>query len=546
MKKSILRFGLALLLAGPGMGMLMGQESGEEFPLLATPYLNNEVRDIDTLAFSYWDLMFLQRQLDYSNEYRANLASIKRLNPDEILLLYCHSAAAHNEIKVAADQYDWWLRDYAGNYLFLDDGPWTFLKLLNMTNTSAASGLHPEGMRPNEYVPDLVVADHLSRYSHWDGIMYDVFTSNLSWVHPDVKDGTRDFRAEYDWENNGGQPIFSNLWDNGMVTLVSETRERVPNIVIMGNGLNTSTLNSVNGVFRENYDRNNNLSDLTGAYQYIARSGVEPKLGIVNGVNIDMNPGDYNTMRYGLGSALLIGAYSSFDFGSRCHAEYLWYDEYTITATGQVGAVTTTLQSDLDVDNVTISVVSTDGFSPSGVLAIDNEIIQYQGKNQTAFLSCYRGYPGVGNSYDLRAEHSQGTRVAQYQKNYKGYLGKPESEAYDVNDPQVRLSDLMLAAGWFADGEEAENMNSRVWRRNFENGCVIVNPTSSPRTVGNLGSDRYIKIAGFQDPAHNDGKVVDETLVVGPKDSFILINADPYESDETPPDPPENLIIIGE
>ena len=51
-----------------------------------------------------------------------------------------------------------------------------------------------------------------------------------------------------------------------------------------------------------------------------------------------------------------------------------------------------------------------------------------------------------------------------------------------------------------------ENINSRIWRRDFENGAAIVNPTENPSLVGGLGYEVYSKINGIQDSAHNSGE----------------------------------------
>jgi hypothetical protein len=58
-----------------------------------------------------------------------------------------------------------------------------------------------------------------------------------------------------------------------------------------------------------------------------------------------------------------------------------------------------------------------------------------------------------------------------------------------------------------------------VWRREFENGIVYLNSTSSPQTF-NLGAD-YEKISGAQDPSHNNGALI-RTLTLQPQDGIIL------------------------
>lgn len=58
-----------------------------------------------------------------------------------------------------------------------------------------------------------------------------------------------------------------------------------------------------------------------------------------------------------------------------------------------------------------------------------------------------------------------------------------------------------------------------VWRRDFQNGVVLVNPTSETRTV-TVGSGLR-RLAGKQDPAVNNGSAVSQ-VTVRPKDGLVL------------------------
>jgi hypothetical protein len=61
---------------------------------------------------------------------------------------------------------------------------------------------------------------------------------------------------------------------------------------------------------------------------------------------------------------------------------------------------------------------------------------------------------------------------------------------------------------------------ANVWRRDYENGVVLVNPTSQPVTIPLGGSFRKIK--GKQDPTVNDGTLVTQ-INLQPKDGVILL-----------------------
>ena len=80
-------------------------------------------------------------------------------------------------------------------------------------------------------------------------------------------------------------------------------------------------------------------------------------------------------------------------------------------------------------------------------------------------------------------------------------LGKPLNSAYNVLTGSTKV-----AAG--------------VWRRDFQNGIVLVNSGDTAKTV-NLG-DEFEKIHGSQDKATNSGAVV-KSVYLSPKDGIVLL-----------------------
>ncbi|MDD5289851.1 MAG: putative glycoside hydrolase [Patescibacteria group bacterium] len=77
-------------------------------------------------------------------------------------------------------------------------------------------------------------------------------------------------------------------------------------------------------------------------------------------------------------------------------------------------------------------------------------------------------------------------------------------------------------------GEPKNLLNSRatqyengVWRRDFENGIVLVNSTSKSQTV-NLTDATYEKISGFQDPSTNNGQIVNQVILSANDGIFLL------------------------
>jgi hypothetical protein len=95
---------------------------------------------------------------------------------------------------------------------------------------------------------------------------------------------------------------------------------------------------------------------------------------------------------------------------------------------------------------------------------------------------------------------------------WKGYLGRPIAEAVSADDRTVRLADA-LAMG---DGGAVRS----VWRRDFEHGIVVVNPTKGDQTVDLGGAFR--KILGVRDSVFNNGSMID-TIVLPQRSGAVLL-----------------------
>lgn len=60
-----------------------------------------------------------------------------------------------------------------------------------------------------------------------------------------------------------------------------------------------------------------------------------------------------------------------------------------------------------------------------------------------------------------------------------------------------------------------------VWRRDFENGIVLVNSTDKPQTI-NLTDATYEKIKGIQDPLVNSGQIINQVTLAANDGIFLL------------------------
>jgi len=525
--------------------LLSQDQSGHRYPRLANYYLLGQIdaRDVDYLAG--WDISVFSMELDRSSAYRQNLAAIREANPDAIMLLYHISTAVNTSLNppeplhTAADAYGWWLRDFEGNIL-TDAPPWSFNHLINFADTEEAGGTHPTGQTPGEFLAADLYSSHLQPYDHWDGIFYDVFSDNLRFLYENIKDATCNAIPEFDDDENGEEPMFDSIWRSGMINLARDTYELSPESIIVGNGLHRTATQYLNGRMQEKYRRSSdNLSSLASMYNYLVTTERDRPIVILDGAIDGFNYYDFASTRFSLVSSLLTDAYYSTYGTVVGRNQVLWFDEYTVKPDGEVGAITATLTQSVSESQDTIPVESTAGFPEKGVISIEAEQIYYNSKTDKSFKDCIRGYPHVE---EARFPHTAATTVAHYLKEYKGYLGYPLNDTFDIYAPSIKLKDLYAEAGWFATEQRAVDIDSRVWRRDFQHGIAILNPTPEAVVVNGMGSGVYKKIKGIQDPVHNDGRTVQDSLTIGPKDGFILLSV--AVQDLEAPSPPSGLEII--
>ena len=94
-----------------------------------------------------------------------------------------------------------------------------------------------------------------------------------------------------------------------------------------------------------------------------------------------------------------------------------------------------------------------------------------------------------------------------YTDKSRGFSSVPWFDEYDVKLGRARSAPP--SAAW----------NEGVWRRDFDHGVVLVNPTNDPRTITIEPGLR--RIAGKQDGAINDGSAASR-LTLRPKDGIVL------------------------
>lgn len=77
--------------------------------------------------------------------------------------------------------------------------------------------------------------------------------------------------------------------------------------------------------------------------------------------------------------------------------------------------------------------------------------------------------------------------------------------------------------GSAVDVQQSAPTASGLYVRRWQGACVVVNATAYPITTHELDAEGWHKLAGTQDPTHNDGTSVTAGLTVPPMDGFILV-----------------------
>jgi len=352
------------------------------------------------LLAKYDLLVFPAEAQNFNSEMFAQL---RKLNPHIIILAYVPTKswndvywtdALHAKLR-AGIQDAWWLRDSKGQSISV----WSGTRMLN-----AISGW-------SEWLPQYVHDDVMSSGA-WDGVFYDEFSANISWVNG----------GDLDTNNDGirdDATLVDVGWKRSMTNMLKKTRELLgPDAVIVTNGDSTPDLQPyVNGRMFESFptpwEAGGTWRGVMANYLNLHRQvGYPPVFMINSNAGNKDNPADYRAMRYGLTSTLMGDGFFCFDYGEQDHGQLWYYDEY-----------------------------------------------------------------------DAR-------------------LGKPLNKPINV----LNLANRNIVAG--------------VWRRDFQNGVVLVNSTSEPRTV-NFGQELE-HLHGSQAPDVNDGSVT-QSVTLPPNDGVILL-----------------------
>ncbi|MEA3249123.1 MAG: putative glycoside hydrolase [Patescibacteria group bacterium] len=262
-----------------------------------------------------YDLLVLPAEAQVYNRYM--FSRLRELNPDITILAYVPSKSynhawgdsLHRDLANRIDS-SWWLTDPDGQRISI----WPGTEMLNTVS--------PWSRELPKFVSEEIWSTGL-----WDGIFYDEFSANISWVNGGWIDIHRDGQKD--------DPHLADVaWERATVNMLRETRTLLgPSAVIMTNGDSTASLQPfVNGRMFESFPTpwhgqgrwQDSVSSYLGLHLEV---GYRPTF-IINGNSGNSgNNTDYRKMRFTLASTLMGDGFFSYDFGEQDHGQLWWYDE---------------------------------------------------------------------------------------------------------------------------------------------------------------------------------------------------------------------------
>ena len=384
------------------------------YPRLANIFLKVPISNQEARSLAKWDVLVLGLQAQ--TESPSAIKKIRTLNPRIIILAYIspvsfplerlnqlepkNKGLFHEMAKVLTKEN--FLKDKKGKFIYI--WPKTPILKLNSKLSQRGSGENLGKWLANFYYKNILGT------GLWDGLFFDNTLDSISWINKDI-----------DWNENG-KPDYSQdidkKWRQGLYGFLKSLKKLTRNeFLLLGNGKG-NFMKYLNGRMFESFpltddgDWSSNMS----RYQSLSEEKKNiPSLFIINSDTANTgNKFNFSKMRFGLGSALLLDGFYSFDWGSQDHSQLWWYDEYSL------------------------------------------------------------------------------------------FLGKPLGGPY-----------------LFENGEKLETSNWRpgIWRRDFQNGIVLVNSTRGFLKV--RMKKEYYKIKGSQDILYNDGKRT-QAVILPPRDALIL------------------------
>ncbi|EKD49794.1 MAG: hypothetical protein ACD_63C00048G0001 [uncultured bacterium] len=535
------------------MGRTSKEKEGTIYPRTVKVNINPTLKDENLENLSHYDVIVIDMEAQHINPEKMD--RLREMHPDIKLLAHVTS----QEIMTDSNQNQgwnqlrynmyqdiedsWWLRDQYGKHVVFWPNTW-------MINISSDW---------KNYMPNFI-HDKVLSSGKWDGVFIDNVWDIVSWVNGgniDINnDGRKDSPAELD-----------RIWKKEMTYIMNRIHDLDGNKIVVTNGPGKHA-NVTNGRHFENFPNKyeGGYAEMRDNYFQYEKDAQNPKYNMLNGSLIYGDPGnrpDFKLMRYTLGTALLAGGYHDYAWGGQAgqiHNQGYRFDEYEINLGKPIGEAYRVQDyyayyDDFEANNSGnyqfYETVPQRGFLTTDANEVVDGHVSVKGINNTdnewngflkSDLSKVRFSPG--ETYTVRIKYK--ILLANEPEKYFFFLARSRNSGYahdkgfkqwttdDGTTGEVtsiftldNLNDYYLYFGIKGKGAVSidnisitkEDSDFHVWRRNYENAMVLVNPTPISQRV--MLNSWHKKIKGRQDPSHNDGKIVKE-VTLQPKDAIIL------------------------
>jgi len=178
--------------------------------------------------------------------------------------------------------------------------------------------------RYGDYLADFLY-DRLLASGNWDGLFFDTTWQNINWLSQDM-----------DLNNVGRKESaaqINQMWQTGNQYFYRQMRAKIGNrylIITNGDG---ELSDFANGRMFEGFPEywEGGWIGQMKKYLNIFNDNFTPRLAIINSDTENTgNRYDYQSMRFGLASALMSDGYYNFEYGTQGRISLWWYDEYSV------------------------------------------------------------------------------------------------------------------------------------------------------------------------------------------------------------------------
>ena len=530
---------------------IIHQQPDPVYPKTAKYNLHPDLRAEYLDNLSKYDVLIIDMEAQHLSADKMEI--IREKNPDIKILAFVSMVDIRDDsgtdmgwnhlrhlLYEEIDQNNWWLWDSNRQHVSYWPGSW-------MINPTTGWRDHLAGF----------VQDEILSTGQWDGIVFDNVWNEVSWVNG----GNIDL-------NNDGVPEsaakLNSRWRGDMAHILGKMRQINKDTIVLTNG---------DGDYRW-YENGRNFEDFPNLYEggyirmrdkyfrYEETIHRRPKINIVNGSVIFSDSSgepDFQRMRYTLATAMLSDGFHDYDWGGDSHNEGYRFDEYTIDV-GEPVSEAARIQSyfvhydDFEAGNPGnyefVNTPTQKGFMTNnwrevqdGSRSVKGDIRSFgSGWNDYMISNLDRVQLSPNETYTLGFKYrillgaepdkffyvmarSRSTGEIKGFKNWslKDGLSGYISAVFQLDDK----NDYQIVFGVYGSGAVAidnvgitkDDSDFFVWRRDYENAMVLVNPT--PVTQRVILPEPYKKIRGRQDPSINTGQVVRE-VYLPPHDGLIL------------------------